>query len=256
MSSGSTAANPLVAVHASGFSSSQFARLARDAAGRFEVTAVDLLGVGHTPLPRDRAYSLAAEVLSLVRRIEALGEPVMLFGHSFGGLVALEATLRAPERVRRLALFEPVIVALAAEHGSALSRAQVAEVRDPRDVSDEQWLEWFIDWWNGPGAWRALPEAARAQSLDSVASARRQAGAVLSSSVTLERLSACVVPTLFLTGDRSPAAALESAGLAAGAMRRAQLVAFPGLGHMGPLTHARLVNESVLSFFERPLPPG
>ena len=50
----------------------------------------------------------AADVLAACERA---GEPVVLVGHSFGGVVALAAALARPELVARLVLVEPVLVA-------------------------------------------------------------------------------------------------------------------------------------------------
>jgi len=250
---------PLVTLHASGMSSRQFGKLTVEAQGRFTVYGADLLGVGKTPMPADRPYSLAAEVDALLALLASIGEPAFVFGHSFGGLVAVEAALREPERFRALALFEPVIVVLAARSGSEEARAQCARVEEAKQLDTtgglEPWLEWFIDWWNGPGFYRTLPEQARAQFLATAHEAHRQAGVVMTSTVSEEQLRGLAVPTLLVTGESSPTAARESAQIAQRAMPRAQLVSIRGAGHMGPLTHAPEVNRAVLELFGALLVP-
>jgi pimeloyl-ACP methyl ester carboxylesterase len=242
----------IVTLHASGMSSRQWARFARDASPSYTVYAADLLGAGRTPLG-DEPHSLAREVDALLALLDSIAEPVSVFAHSYGGLVALEAALRAPERFRSLALFEPVIVVLAQAHGSPEARAQVAAINTlmARDTSDQYafWLEGFIDWWNGPGFYRSLPAPTREQYLSTAHEAHRQALVVPTATVTVEALKSLTIPTLFLTGDTSPAAARESAQLACDAMRNARIQRFDGAGHMAPLTHASLVNAAVLAFF-------
>jgi pimeloyl-ACP methyl ester carboxylesterase len=244
---------PLVTLHASGMSSRQFGKLAAEAQASFTVHGADLLGVGRTPMPEERPYSLEAETDALLALLASLGEPAFVFGHSFGGLVALEAALREPARVRALALFEPVIMVLAERSGSERARAEIARIEEATTLDVRQglepWLEWFIDWWNGPGFYRGLPEPARAQFLATAHEAHRQAGVVMTSTVSEARLRELSVPTLFLTGETSPAAARESASLAQRFMPRASLVTVRGAGHMGPLTHAAAVNAEVLRFF-------
>ncbi|MBL8679377.1 MAG: alpha/beta hydrolase [Myxococcales bacterium] len=246
---------PLVALHASGMSSRQWARLAKDAPAhhtRFRVLAADLLGVGKTPMP-EGPYALSREVDALLALLDTVDEPAFVLGHSFGGLVAIEAALRAPEKFRALALYEPVVVVLAAAHGSEEAKAQCARIgdlmREDVSASYDRWIEHFIDWWNAPGFYQSLPAPARAQYLATAAEAHRQAGVVQTSSATRENLARCAVPTLFVHGDTSPAAARESARIASNAMPDARVFRVEGAGHMAPLTHTSVVNSAVLAFF-------
>lgn len=245
---------PLLLLHASGMSSAQFARLRRVASeAGYDVSAPDLLGVGATPPVS--SYSLAAEVDAVVEQLRRQAAPSHVFGHSFGGLVALEAALRIPDRVASLCVYEPVIVVLAGRQGSARARAEVAAIDDlmqlPVDDGGRVWVERFIDWWNGPGFFAGLPGPAQAPHLASALASHRQAGVVRDATVTVENLAALAVPTLFLTGETSPTSARESAGIAAAAMPNARVEVIPGAGHMGPLTHGPAVNAATLAFFEQ-----
>lgn len=241
-------------------SSRQFARFTRDASARYRVCAADLLGVGNTPMPAE-GYSLAREAEALLALIEsrasnasAASRGALVYAHSFGGLVALEAALLAPDRFAKLALFEPVIVGLASSHGSAEARAEVRAIDALMaiDTSDgyARWIEGFIDWWNSPGFYRTLPAPTREQYRSTAREAHRQASVVRDATVTLERLRALKVSTLWMVGDRSPCAARESAALAAASVAGARIERVEGAGHMGPLTHSVLVNERVLRFFD------
>ena len=65
--------------------------------------AWDQPGYGHSPIVEP--YDLEHVCLSLARLIESLGgEPVVLVGHSMGGLIAQETYVRHPQLVRALAL--------------------------------------------------------------------------------------------------------------------------------------------------------
>jgi pimeloyl-ACP methyl ester carboxylesterase len=244
---------PLVALHASGMSGRQFARLVRDGMGRYRVHAADLLGAGETPLPGG-TYSLDAEVSALIALLEGLGEQSFVFGHSYGGLVAAQTALRAPALFRALALYEPVTFGLALREGSDAAREEIARIDEgmtvPVDGDYARWIEFFIDWWNGPGFYRTLPAPTQAQYLSTAGQAHRQACAVSSNTVTREALSKLSVPTLLLTGVHSPTSARESAAIAADALPRGTLRRIEGAGHMGPLTHTAVVNSAVLAFFD------
>lgn len=76
------------------------------AAGRV-VVAVDARGHGHSALPRApfTVEALAAETEAVIR--EVIGGPVVVVGHSLGGLTAEELALGAPDLVRSLVLEDP-----------------------------------------------------------------------------------------------------------------------------------------------------
>jgi pimeloyl-ACP methyl ester carboxylesterase len=251
--SSSSSSSSLLLLHASGMSGAQFSRLSKAAsAAGFDVVAPDLLGVGGTPLPPG-PYSLQVEVEALVARLSSSPTPTHVFGHSFGGLVAIEAALKVPHCFASLCLYEPVIMVLAARHGSEGAKHEVARIDALMGISiadgGRAWVEAFIDWWNGPGFFASMPEAAKAPSVATALESHRQAGVVGDALITVDALSALSIPTLFLTGETSPASARESAQLAAAAMKNATVEVVAGAGHMGPLTHASAVNERVLQFF-------
>lgn len=58
--------------------------------------------------PLGDGYSLRTEIDDLHHVLDSLGEPAVLFGHSYGGLVAQEAATERND-VRALVLYEPVV---------------------------------------------------------------------------------------------------------------------------------------------------
>jgi pimeloyl-ACP methyl ester carboxylesterase len=74
------------------------------ALGGFEVHVLDRRGRGASG-PQGHGYSIGKECDDVLAVQEATGA-TLLFGHSFGGLVALETAMRAPS-LRALALYEP-----------------------------------------------------------------------------------------------------------------------------------------------------
>jgi pimeloyl-ACP methyl ester carboxylesterase len=233
-------------------SGAQWAKLAAAARDRYAVHVPDLIGCGRTP---DMANAtLADDVDAVVALLAALPGPALVVGHSYGGLVAVEAALVAPERIRALALYEPVIVALAKEAGSALAQQQVGRIdaimAAAIDDGGRAWVEQFIDWWNGDGFFARLPASAQAQNVATALVSRRQVEGVRQQTVSLARLATLTTPTLLLTGETSPAAAREAAALAVSVMARARVDVVVGAGHLGPLTHGAEVNARLLAFFD------
>jgi pimeloyl-ACP methyl ester carboxylesterase len=96
---------PLVLVHG-GFSDHHTNwEFVKDALGaQFTLYAVARRGRGETDATA--GYTVADEARDVVALLERIGEPVFLLGHSFGAHCALEAARLAPERVRKLILYE------------------------------------------------------------------------------------------------------------------------------------------------------
>ena len=110
---------PLVVIlHATLSTGRQLAPLVRElaAAGDLRVIAPDRRGSGERRLDPPRPVSIEEHVADLGSLLDAEGvERAVLVGHSFGGVVALEAAARAPGRVAGVMAYEPPYGPLADE---------------------------------------------------------------------------------------------------------------------------------------------
>jgi pimeloyl-ACP methyl ester carboxylesterase len=107
---------PLILVHGLAASSAFWMRAAEPLSAWLPVLVYDLRGHGRSAMP-PHGYSpanMAEDLVGLMSVLEI--SAAMLAGHSFGGSVALHATLASPERVRslviadsRLKLFQPAM---------------------------------------------------------------------------------------------------------------------------------------------------
>ncbi len=245
----------VVLLHSSGMSGRQWRRLATSLVARgMRVIVPDFTGHGRSPAwPEPKPFSCRIDVEHLVRLTDTLGS-VHLVGHSYGGLIALLATIEAPSRVRSLVLYDPVAFGVLDPTLDADAHAELRRVPPAWDSREggEAWLEGFVDYWGGAGAWRALREDVRAEF--------RRVGWVVYQGVTSlvrEDTPASAyrgrkTPVTLLTGENSPLAAHRVVERLAESFEGSRVVTVAGAGHMGPLTHAEAVHEAVFDA----LPPA
>jgi pimeloyl-ACP methyl ester carboxylesterase len=248
----------VVCLHANASSATQWRALMERLAPKFLVLAPDSYGAGKSPAwPTDRSVWLRDEAALLEPVFARAGEPFALVGHSYGAAVALIAALAQPHRVRALALYEPTLFALLDTESPPPNetdgiRAAVAEAVAALDAGNPAGAaECFIDFWMGPGAWARTPESRKATIASSIVNIRGWGSALFGESTPLEAFGALTVPVLLMTGKDSPPSSLGVARLLTKTLPQVEVIAFEGLGHMGPVTHPDVVNAAIAGFLER-----
>jgi len=247
----------VVCLHSNASSSSQWRALGERLAPRFRVLAPDLLGAGKSPPRRaDHRAALQDELELLEPVFERAGESLMLVGHSYGAAVALVAALARPQRVRAMALYEPTLFSLIDARTPPPNdadgiRGAVAAAGLALDAGNpDEAARCFIDYWMGDGAWAHTPEARKGAIRESMADVRQWAAALLGEPAPLQDFVGLDMPVLYMSGRNSPASSLGVASLLTRTLPRVQVLAFDGLGHMGPVTHPERVNEAIAGFLE------
>jgi len=236
---------PVLLVHSGGFTSRQWKKLEAALAPTHRVIAPDLTGYGARPRwPSGEPFHFQTDV-ELLRTFAT--EPMHVVGHSYGGLLALQLALQRPGLVRSLSLYEPVAFGILDPHRARFAGHDRADFELPAidPAAPDGWLEAFVDWWNGHGAWQKLGDDTKAAFRD-VAWKLSEEVRSLASDRTGARYAAVDAPTLLLGGGKTTA--LERAVLDALAVTlpHAMLRIFPELGHMGPITHAAAVNAVIV----------
>ena len=180
-----------------------------------------------------------------------------LVGHSYGGAVALRAAQSLGTRVRSLTLYEPVLFAALFSH-SPQQPASIeidrlfGEIR--RRAGDGDALgatQRFIDYWSGPGSWEAMPGERRQRLAQKIDVLLGNFDAVAGQENALADLADVRVPMLYLSGRESPASIHAVTNLVRVKLPRAETWEFPGMGHLGPVTHGAIVNEQIAAFIQR-----
>lgn len=145
----------IVLVHGLGSSGSHWLPVARLLARRYRVTMIDLPGHGLASMPTP--FSLEQATLALDRALAEGGdEPVILVGHSLGGLVAAAEALRSPRRVRGLILIETALKPQVPESQRAALLAELD--RDYENFVHEAYRGFGRDSAQGERLWREVAQ--------------------------------------------------------------------------------------------------
>jgi pimeloyl-ACP methyl ester carboxylesterase len=253
----------VICLHSSMSSSRQWKGLMQRLQHSYRVTALDLHGYGHrSELAARTAPSLDREVEILADVVEQMDGPIHLVGHSYGGAVAIKAAQTYGQRVRSLTLYEPVIFA-ALFSFSANQPASVEVSRLIEDIQDDcrsgdlfHAAQRFIDYWSGFGTWENIPCQKKLSLSKKIPLVLENFEAVVSEPNALAGLASIQVPTLYLSGRESPVSVQVISELLIQKLPRVDAHQFPGLGHMGPITHSEIVNDRIERFIQRQTATG
>lgn len=236
---------PVLALHCSLAHAGAWSGLAERLTG-ITLTGFDQTGHGRAP-DWDGVTDLHdAATVDAIAMAEALGQgaPIDLFGHSFGGTVALRVALTRPDLVRSLMLVEPVLFAAARAAGAPAWTAfqgehlGVARLLDAGDRLGAARL--FHGLWGSGEPLDSLPDRARDYIIDRIHLIPAQNPALLDDSKGLLRpggLEALRVPVLLVEGALSPAIIAANHAELARRLPNARRANVAGAGHMLPLTH-------------------
>ncbi len=229
---------PLVVVlHATLSTGRQLAPLVRElaAGGDLRVVAPDRRGSGEHRLEPPRAVSMDEHVVDLEGLLDAegVGRAVVL-GHSFGGVVALEAAARLPERIAGVVAYEPPYGPLA---DARTQRAFALVARATADAAARAGApaaaRAFMRGVGGRGAWETLPERSRTFLEEEGGGAVADAGMA---GLDPSALAGIACPVTILTGSASDPFYAPIADALAARIPGARRAVLAGLRHTAPIT--------------------
>jgi len=193
-------------------------------------------------------YSLDRGVEDLRAVIDAVDGTPILFGHSFGGLLAVEAARTVA--IEKLIAYEPaVLVGKYREQADLASQMQariddgdrrqamkfyIREVMHGGDIHDLD--GWLADWPPWPDIVALTENIAR-----------------INRTIEQYRLPGSLdidVPTLLLTGTEGPPHLRDGIRAVEGALSDSQFVEFEGVGHGGPTEAPDRVTSEVRAFID------
>lgn len=193
-------------------------------------------------------YSIEREVEDACAVIDAIDGDPILFGHSFGGLQAIEAARVAP--VAKLVTYEPaILVGAYREQANLAARMQeqldagerqeamklhLSEVLHGSGIEGDDFEGWLEDW---PG-WPAEVEFAE----NTVRMDRALEEYRLPDTLDVD------VPALMLTGTDGPPHLRESVRAVNEALPNSRLIEFEGVSHFGPTEAPNRISAEIRAF--------
>ena len=237
---------PLVLVHGTAANHGRWRPVLPAFAVSFTVYAIDRRGRGGSG--DADGYSVEREFEDVAGVIDSIGGPVNILGHSYGGLVALEAALLT-ENVRKLVLYDPgielegreiypheVIERLEALLGAGDRDGVVATtMREVAGLPPET-----VEHMRSQPEWQARVDAAH--------TIPRELRAVKAYGFDPERFGNLAAPTLVLSGGDSPMAFVEAGEAVDEALPHSRRLVMPGQGHAAMDTGTEFFTTEVLRF--------
>jgi pimeloyl-ACP methyl ester carboxylesterase len=206
--------------------------------------AWDQPGYGKSPIVEP--YDLEHVCAALALLIEKLGnEPVVLVGHSMGGMVAQETYVRTPHLVKAMALCftSPAFAGGSSDFTRQFIAARIAPLDQGRTMA--QIAAQLIP---TMGSNSKLAE----QVMAGVPPATyRKAVQLLTTFDRKKELAAIKVPTLLIAGSEDKTAPPSVMQSMAKEIPGADCVLLEGCGHLGPMDRPEEFNAALLAFLKR-----
>ncbi|MGE5171622.1 MAG: alpha/beta fold hydrolase [Rudaea sp.] len=245
----------VVCLHASGGSGAQWNALAGRIGARYRVLTPDFHGHGAAPSFEGPPEAIvAADTLRVASLAADAGGAVHLVGHSYGGAVALRVALSRPELVASVAVYEPVALQLLAGFGrrnrcaTEVSEVAQAIARDLNGGAMERAARRFVEFWSGDGAWPRLAPDRRAAFARRMPTIRAHFASLMNDAPGLADYRRVAAPVLYLTGRNTRASTRRIGEVLRHALPHVDAIAFGGMDHLGPITHAGVVAGAIARF--------
>jgi len=244
--------DPVVLLHSSGSSATQWRSLAERLGKRYKVIAPNLYSCGGTSQwPGRGPFHLECEAEIVLALLKRVNKRAHLVGHSYGGAVALHVGGLRRDLLQSLTLIEPVAFHLLRETDT-LALAEITEIGESvvRAITCGEYVagfERFVDYWNGPQASSNIPADARDAMAARLPKIALEFHATLNEPTRLEDFRSMTVPALLLCGAKSPRPTRRICELLERMLPNAALTTIDDAGHMAPVTHRDQVNAMIVA---------
>ena len=236
---GAPSAPTAVVVHGSMDRAAGLLRLSRRLDATHRVIRYDRRGYGRS-VDVGPPWTVDANIDDLEALLAAASVPALVFGHSFGGNVALGLAARRPDLVAAVIVYETPLSWLDWWPGDSAGAAAMA-ADDPGDAAEA-----FMRRLVGDAIWERLPASKQAE--------RRAEGAAMVAELADLRRGApwqgdgIQAPVLALYGEHARPHHLAGMRALVDMIPQCRVAMVPDAGHAGPHTHADAVAAAMAPF--------
>ncbi len=249
---------PIVFVHGAWVSHRQWDPVVQRLTQSFRVLTYDRRG--HSQSQRLTGQgSIREDVADLAAIIEQLGlAPAWIAGNSSGASITLRLASERPELFRGLIAHEPALFSLLVHDPGAAPMLEEVKRRigavvercisDGHAAAAEQFVETIA---LGPGAWAQLPFDYQQIYIENAPTFLDEARDPELLAFDLAWLKAFPHPSLLSKGEKSPPTFAPVVAKIAGALARAEVVMYPGAGHIPHVTHPDAYAKTITAFIRK-----
>ncbi|RTL29676.1 MAG: alpha/beta hydrolase [Burkholderiales bacterium] len=218
---------------------------------------------GYAPddlMPAGTPFTMDMDLAHIRQQIPSDTSGLHLVAHSYGGLLALLLTLDRDLPIKSLWLYEPVMFGSLRKVQDELDGELGVEMRTmygegsvftkAEHGGTDEWLEAFINYWNGPGAWSLMPDKVKAPMRAFGWKMSQEVNLIGSLPRAFEDFRVDV-PLTLVHGERTRLPALEMTRRLARVNSHALVETLPGLGHMSVVTDADRVAPNLQAHWQR-----
>jgi pimeloyl-ACP methyl ester carboxylesterase len=276
---GPTDTAPAVCLHGLGGSALNFGLVAPLLATERRVVVPDLLGHGGSGAPEPRDGSVEAQLRMIGQLLDrVIGRPVVLVGHSMGGVLAMLHAVRAPDTVERLVLIDPPVPNVTRWRRDPRLTAKLALLRCPgvsalvarqvTGMSPEQLVQRqlteatpYVDHIPAVAVDATVAETRNSRGHDGGRAAQRAQFQAIVDVVALlarppawrDQVAKIAAPTLWLQGEDDPLATTPAARVLAATRPEWTFLTRPGVGHLPHLEDPAWTTASIKAWLGEPL---
>ncbi|WP_219834883.1 alpha/beta fold hydrolase [Paenibacillus sp. R14(2021)] len=248
----------LVLIHGAFVSGHEYEMLAEVLSDTFTLYNVDRRGRLMSG-PQGKRYSMNKECEDAWAVLQATGA-AYVFGHSYGGLIALELARAKPDAVARIAVFEPTVSVAGAfpsewlpAYTQAMARGKglSAFVIFLKGVDGSRRLTHMPGWLLKLLLLPSMLFKEGRKLRDKLPTLIKEMEQVFRLDSTAANYAAITAETLVMVGSKSPPFMLQGARAAAEAIPQGRLITLEGLGHNAPdLFNQAEIAAQLKSFFQ------
>lgn len=250
----------VIMVHCSSASHKQWIELGKQYSERAHVIVPDLLGYGSSSAwPKGEGLSMEYDLEFLQALIKMADREVHLIGHSYGGMLCMEAAAMefasGDHKIKSMFLIEPVLFKLLRDiqhqdwpeiYSVASNTIELVKSDDYHEAANV-----YMGYWLGDQNWQNSAERFKQAVYDTLHKVADEFTGILGPGYSPEHYSRLSCPVTLMVGSNTTKAANSLINVLSGLLPEAETVTVAGAGHMSPMTHTQAVYNNVGEHLER-----